>query len=116
MSGDAASSARAGCAARIKLRATKPGSKSPPRHFGYATCIADEKILDARLTGALRRSPYCRLRRYCNGHPFVTIRTTLLAAFLGVGLLPAIVLTTLAFIKARQALQEEIERNMSAED
>lgn len=45
----------------------------------------------------------------------MTIRTTLLAAFLGVGLLPAIVLTTLAFIKARQALQEEIERNMSAE-
>jgi two-component system sensor histidine kinase HydH len=45
----------------------------------------------------------------------VTIRTTLLAAFLGVGLLPAVVLTSLAFIQARQALQTEIERNMSAE-
>jgi len=45
----------------------------------------------------------------------VTIRTTLLAAFLAVGLLPAIALTSLAFVRARAALQEEIERNMSAE-
>jgi two-component system, NtrC family, sensor histidine kinase HydH len=45
----------------------------------------------------------------------VTIRKTLLIAFLSVGLISAIVLTSLAFVKAREALQAEIERNVAAE-
>jgi len=43
----------------------------------------------------------------------VTIRKTLLVAFLSVGLLPAILLASLAFVKAREAVQAEIERNLS---
>ncbi|MGE5319205.1 MAG: ATP-binding protein [Hyphomicrobiaceae bacterium] len=43
----------------------------------------------------------------------VTIRKTLLIAFLSVGLLPAILLASLAFVKAREAVQAEIERNLS---
>jgi two-component system, NtrC family, sensor histidine kinase HydH len=45
----------------------------------------------------------------------VTIRKTLLVAFLGVGLISAIVLTSLAFVKAREALRAEIERNVAIE-
>jgi signal transduction histidine kinase len=45
----------------------------------------------------------------------VTIRKTLLVAFLSVGLISAIVLTSLAFVKARAALRAEIERNVAAE-
>jgi signal transduction histidine kinase len=45
----------------------------------------------------------------------VTIRKTLLAAFLGVGLTCAIVLTSLAFVKAREALRTEIERSLAVE-
>ncbi len=43
----------------------------------------------------------------------MTIRKTLLIAFLGVGLLPALLLASLAFVKARQAVQAEIERNLT---
>jgi two-component system sensor histidine kinase HydH len=43
----------------------------------------------------------------------VTIRKTLLVAFLSVGLLPAILLASLAFVKAREAVQAEIERNLA---
>jgi two-component system, NtrC family, sensor histidine kinase HydH len=43
----------------------------------------------------------------------VTIRKTLLIAFLSVGLLPAILLASLAFVKAREAVQAEIERNIA---
>ena len=45
----------------------------------------------------------------------MTIRKTLLVAFLVAGLAPAILLAGLAFVKARQALQTEIERNLSVE-
>jgi signal transduction histidine kinase len=45
----------------------------------------------------------------------VTIRKTLIFAFAGVGLIGAILLASLAFVKARQALRAEIERNMSVE-
>jgi two-component system sensor histidine kinase HydH len=45
-------------------------------------------------------------------HPAVTIRKTLLVAFLSVGLLSAILLASLAFVKARAAVQAEIERNL----
>lgn len=45
----------------------------------------------------------------------MTIRKTLLAAFLGVGLVSAILLASLAFVKARQALQSEIRRNVAIE-
>ncbi len=45
----------------------------------------------------------------------MTIRKTLLLAFLCVGLVSAALLTSLAFIKARQALQAEIERNVAVE-
>jgi two-component system sensor histidine kinase HydH len=43
----------------------------------------------------------------------VTIRKTLLVAFLSVGLLSAILLASLAFVKAREAVQAEIERNLA---
>lgn len=43
----------------------------------------------------------------------MTIRKTLLVAFLSVGLLSAMVLASLAFVKARQAVQAEIERNLA---
>jgi two-component system sensor histidine kinase HydH len=43
----------------------------------------------------------------------VTIRKTLLVAFLSVGLLSAILLASLAFVKARSAVQAEIERNLA---
>ena len=43
----------------------------------------------------------------------MTIRKTLLVAFLSVGLLPAILLASLAFVKARGAVQAEIERNLA---
>src|SRR5512139_291880 len=46
-------------------------------------------------------------------HPPVTIRKTLLVAFLSVGLLSAILLASLAFVKARAAVQAEIERNLA---
>ncbi|MBI1283906.1 MAG: two-component sensor histidine kinase [Thiobacillus sp.] len=42
----------------------------------------------------------------------MTIRKTLLVAFLSVGLLSAILLASLAFVKARAAVQAEIERNL----
>ncbi len=45
----------------------------------------------------------------------MTIRKTLLVAFLSVGLISAIVLTSLAFVKARAALRAEIERNVALE-
>jgi signal transduction histidine kinase len=45
----------------------------------------------------------------------VTIRKTLLVAFLSVGLLPAILLATLAFVKTQQSIQAEIERNLVAQ-
>lgn len=45
----------------------------------------------------------------------MTIRRKLLAAFLLAGLVPAMVLTFLAFMKARSALQGEIERNLAME-
>jgi len=45
----------------------------------------------------------------------VTIRHTLLRAFLLVGLAPAILLAGLAFVKARQALQAEIELKLAAQ-
>ena len=45
----------------------------------------------------------------------MTIRKTLLVAFLSVGLIGAMVLTSLAFVKARAALRAEIERNVAAE-
>lgn len=45
----------------------------------------------------------------------VSIRKTLLVAFLSVGLISAIVLTSLAFVKARAALRAEIERNVAVE-
>ena len=43
----------------------------------------------------------------------MTIRKTLLVAFLSVGLLSAILLASLAFVKARDAVQAEIERNLA---
>ncbi len=45
----------------------------------------------------------------------VTIQKTLLIAFLGVSLVPAMLLGGMAFVKARQALQAEIERNLAVE-
>jgi signal transduction histidine kinase len=45
----------------------------------------------------------------------VNIRKTLLVAFLGVGLVPAILLASLAFVKAREAVQAEIERNLTVQ-
>lgn len=45
----------------------------------------------------------------------MTIRRTLLAAFLALTLISATVLTALAFFQARQALQQEITRNLSAQ-
>lgn len=45
----------------------------------------------------------------------MTIRKTLLVAFLIVGLAPAILLASLAFVKARAAVQAEIERNLSVQ-
>jgi len=43
----------------------------------------------------------------------VSIRKTLLVAFLSVGLLSAILMSSLAFVKAREAVQAEIERNLA---
>jgi len=43
----------------------------------------------------------------------VTIRKTLLVAFIAVGLLPAMLLAGLAFVQARDAVQAEIERNLT---
>lgn len=43
----------------------------------------------------------------------MTIRKTLLVAFLSVGLLPAILLASLAFVKAGEAVQTEIEHNLA---
>ena len=43
----------------------------------------------------------------------MSIRKTLLVAFLSVGLLSAILLASLAFVKAREAVQAEIERNLA---
>lgn len=43
----------------------------------------------------------------------MTIRKTLLVAFLSVGLLSAILLASLAFVKAREAVQAEIEHNLA---
>jgi len=45
----------------------------------------------------------------------VTIRKTLFIAFLCVGLLPARVVASLAFVKARDAVQAEIERNLAVQ-
>ena len=45
----------------------------------------------------------------------MTIRKTLLVAFLSVGLVPAILLASLAFVKAREAVQAEIERNLTVQ-
>ncbi len=45
----------------------------------------------------------------------MTIRKTLLVAFLSVGLLSAILLASLAFVKAREAVQAEIERNLAVQ-
>jgi hypothetical protein len=45
----------------------------------------------------------------------VTIRRTLLGAFLLVALAPAILLAGLAFVKARAALQGEIEQSLTAQ-
>jgi two-component system sensor histidine kinase HydH len=45
----------------------------------------------------------------------VTIRTTLLRAFLLIGLAPAILLAALAFVKAREAMQTEIEHGLVAQ-
>ncbi len=45
----------------------------------------------------------------------MTIRKTLLVAFLSVGILPAILLASLAFVKARGAVQAEIERNLATQ-
>lgn len=45
----------------------------------------------------------------------MTIRTTLLIAFLGVGLICAMLLASLAFVNTRQALLKEIEQSMSVE-
>ena len=42
----------------------------------------------------------------------MTIRKTLLVAFLGLGLGTSILLTALAFVKARSALRAEIDRNV----
>ena len=43
----------------------------------------------------------------------MSIRKTLLIAFLSVGLLPAMLLSSLAFVKAREAVHAEIERNLA---
>jgi signal transduction histidine kinase len=43
----------------------------------------------------------------------VNIRHTLLRAFLLIGLVPAIALAALAFVKARQAMEDEIERGLA---
>ena len=43
----------------------------------------------------------------------MTIRKTLLVAFIAVGLLPAMLLAGLAFVQARDAVQAEIERNLT---
>lgn len=48
-------------------------------------------------------------------HPCVTIRKTLLLAFLFVGLGPAILLAYLAFVKASHAIQSEIELGLSTQ-
>lgn len=45
----------------------------------------------------------------------MNIRKTLLVAFVGVGLVPAILLASLAFVKAREAVQDEIERNLTVQ-
>ena len=45
----------------------------------------------------------------------MTIRKTLLVAFLGLGLGASILLTGVAFVKAREALRAEIDRNVSAD-
>ncbi|HET8711017.1 MAG TPA: hypothetical protein VFM32_06565, partial [Spongiibacteraceae bacterium] len=45
----------------------------------------------------------------------MTIRKTLLIAFLGVSLLPATLLAGLAFVNSKQALQTEIARNLGVE-
>ena len=43
----------------------------------------------------------------------MSIRKTLLVAFLSVGLLSALLMSSLAFVKARSAVQAEIERNLA---
>lgn len=48
-------------------------------------------------------------------HPSVSIRKTLLIAFLCVGLAPAILLAGLSFVKTRDALRAEIERNLAVQ-
>ena len=45
----------------------------------------------------------------------MSIRKTLLVAFLGVSLLSALLLATLAFVQARAAVQTEIERNLAVQ-
>jgi signal transduction histidine kinase len=45
----------------------------------------------------------------------VSIRKTLLVAFLGVSLLSALLLATLAFVQASAAMQTEIERNLAVQ-
>jgi signal transduction histidine kinase len=45
----------------------------------------------------------------------VTIRKTLLAAFVGLGVGTSILLTALAFVKAREALRAEIDRNVGSD-
>ncbi|WP_417066864.1 ATP-binding protein [Niveibacterium terrae] len=45
----------------------------------------------------------------------MNIRKTLLVAFLGVGLVPAILLASLAFVKARETVRAEVERNLTVQ-
>jgi len=58
---------------------------------------------------------YTSPSRICDAQQHVNIRRTLLIAFLIVGLAPAIVLTYLAFVKARSAMQAEIEQSLIAQ-
>src|SRR5450755_2651506 len=49
-------------------------------------------------------------------HPFsVSIRKTLLVAFVSVGVVSALALASLAFFKARQAVRAEIERSLDVQ-
>jgi signal transduction histidine kinase len=52
---------------------------------------------------------------HLTAHFLVNIRKTLRVAFLGVGLVPAILLASLAFVKAREAVQAEIDSNLTVQ-
>ena len=69
----------------------------------------------------MKKAPHCLYCRIAvsellsHHRHSVSIRKTLLVAFLFVGLVSAILLASLAFVKAREAVRAEIERSISVE-